>query len=233
MTSLRRMHHRPTVPHMVFAFSLIILICPAAISAQSPSESFALAQVIEIFEDTQARRHELSRSEQIMRYDQARDILEPLIESGANHADLWYWQAAIIGSRGEARGILAAAMEVSQVIDCLERCIELDPNHADAWATLARVHNALPGFMGGDRDMAVAAGRRALAISLDSDGDPGMESAETAEYRAVLARALWRRNEEGDRGEAQTLKLLTQAWYGVPGRESIPERIAEDLAPIR
>jgi hypothetical protein len=172
MTSLRRMHHRPTVPHMVFAFSLIILICPAAISAQSPSESFALAQVIEIFEDTQD-------------------------------------------------------------IDCLERCIELDPNHADAWATLARVHNALPGFMGGDRDMAVAAGRRALAISLDSDGDPGMESAETAEYRAVLARALWRRNEEGDRGEAQTLKLLTQAWYGVPGRESIPERIAEDLAPIR
>ncbi len=195
----------------------------------------AVREAEAIFAQTQAERENLSRSRQIARYERGLMLIEQVLSADTKNAHAWYLRALLSGARGEVRGLLAAAGEVPGIIEALERCISLDQRHVDAWATLSRVHTALPTLLGGDKDRAVEAARQAqtlLESRRDAAGQPGHNNIELITLRAVLARALWVRNDRGDRSEARRITGEIRA-SAEQNRITLPDRVADDLAAVR
>lgn len=73
-----------------------------------------------------------------------------------NDAEAVFWEAAMLASKSQAKGVMNSLTSVPETKKLLERTLRLDPNHSYARETLAKVYHALPGIVGGDDDKAEA-----------------------------------------------------------------------------
>ncbi len=150
-------------------------------------------------------------------YELAERIAEAVVEKEPDNATAYFLVFAARGKRLLAEHGRPTAWNFWKYSDLnayLDRTIELDPNHADALAAKGGILLDLPGFLGGDRDMA----RRLLerAVKLNPTG-PGT--------RITLARALLL---EGNVDDARA-HLLLAAHYACAKRELAPLKEAERM----
>lgn len=107
----------------------------------------------------------LSKNELIGDYEKALGWAARALEISPDSSRSWYWYGVAAGALGEQKGIFAALREIDVVRNSMLRSIALEPSFSDPWITLARLYDALPGIMGGDRDAAVLLARIGLSVS--------------------------------------------------------------------
>lgn len=113
----------------------------------------------------------LSKNDLIADYEKALNWAGQAIELSPDSSRAWYWYGVAAGALGEQKGVFAALREIDEVRNSMIRSIALDPAFSDPWITLARLYDALPGIMGGDRDAAVLLARVGLSASGDEQGE--------------------------------------------------------------
>ncbi|AHC14230.1 tetratricopeptide repeat protein [Salinispira pacifica] len=113
----------------------------------------------------------LSKNDLIADYETALDWAGRALELSPDSSRAWYWYGVAAGALGEQKGVFAALREIDEVRNSMIRSIALDPAFPDPWITLARLYDALPGIMGGDRDAAVLLAQVGLSASGDEQGE--------------------------------------------------------------
>jgi cytochrome c-type biogenesis protein CcmH/NrfG len=78
-------------------------------------------------------------------FSKGKEYAEQAVKTDPNNINGHYWLAALLGSTGEARGILQSLFMVSPMKKELDICIQLDNKFADAHDVLAQLYWKAPG----------------------------------------------------------------------------------------
>lgn len=97
-------------------------------------------------------------------YEGGRAVAEEAIAADASSAEAHFYRGANMGRWGQTKGVLNALFLLGDVRSAFNTALKLDPNHADARLALGRVDEEVPGLMGGSRERAEAAYRKAIEM---------------------------------------------------------------------
>jgi tetratricopeptide (TPR) repeat protein len=89
-------------------------------------------------------------------YEKGRAAAQKASALSPKDADAVFWDTANFAMVADTRGVMNSLFAVPDIKKGFERALALDPNHAYARQTLAKVHHAIPGFVGGSDDHARA-----------------------------------------------------------------------------
>jgi tetratricopeptide (TPR) repeat protein len=78
-------------------------------------------------------------------FSKGKEYAEQAVKTDPNNINGHYWLASLLGSTGEARGILQSLFMVSPMKKELDICIQLDNKYADAHDVLAQLYWKAPG----------------------------------------------------------------------------------------
>lgn len=98
-------------------------------------------------------------------FEDALSIFEEAAEKHPQNADAQYWIGASSGSLAGNASIFRAAGHAKKARKAFQRTIELDPEHMDGHEGLVMYYLQAPGFLGGDKDEALALAKRSISFS--------------------------------------------------------------------
>jgi len=94
------------------------------------------------------------KKERLAEYEKGYTAAKQLTTLTPNSAEALFWEAAMLASLSNAKGVMNSLTSVPGIKRLLNKALKIDPNHSYAAETLAKVHHALPGIVGGDDDEA-------------------------------------------------------------------------------
>ncbi len=91
----------------------------------------------------------------INKFNQALDFARPYLDmqdgGRLDRAQVVFWYAASLGSRGETIGIKESLDTVKDLFRLANKAISIDPTFAAPYLLMGRVDDAVPSFLGGDK----------------------------------------------------------------------------------
>ncbi|MEM1439217.1 MAG: tetratricopeptide repeat protein [Pseudomonadota bacterium] len=129
------------------------------------------------------------------RFDTAFDHFKVAVKALPDDAEAQYWYGSAAGTLAGNVSMFRAAGYAKKSRRALQRALELDPRHVGAHEAMAQYLLQAPGFMGGDKD-------EALALAEKLSGFAPVEG-------HLLLAAIYRQTNRGDQAQA-TLAELTK-----------------------
>jgi len=91
------------------------------------------------------------KDEKLSKFDEAMAITKKYIDittgDKRDRAQIPYWYAANLGSKGEVIGIKESLNIIPELFAMADKSLEIDPSFADAYFLKAKIDSAVPGFL--------------------------------------------------------------------------------------
>jgi hypothetical protein len=95
------------------------------------------------------------KQKKINKFNEALDFTRPYLDlqtgDKLDRAQIVFWYAASLGSRGETIGIKESLDTVKDLFKLADKAISIDPTFAAPYLLKGRIDDAVPSFLGGDK----------------------------------------------------------------------------------
>lgn len=145
--------------------------------------------------DRELAAERITDSEAAELFEEGEQMAQAAIDNDPDLAEGWFWKAANMGRRGQARGVLRSLFMASDVRDLAFEAVALDEDLTEPYFLLGVMYRELPGgiISFGDDQKAVSLARLAVDRH-ENDRARGDADGVYYNYYIELAHNLWERN---------------------------------------